>query len=235
MLSKTMEEIFSKSRPAGWVLEPDAKSLFREAGFPVPRFGWVKNIDQLNEIVSQIGFPLAAKVVSPAIVHKSEVQGVALGLNSIEEITAFYNRFNTLPAFAGILVEEMAEGVELIVGAKKDHQFGPVILVGIGGTGVEVYQDVAIRMAPLSEKDIHSMLQELKGGRLLTGYRGKEAVNMKALSDVLLLFSNYLMEIAPVIESIDLNPLLCSARGCVIADARIILDNDNIRASCKIS
>lgn len=226
MLSKTLEKIFSESREVGWVLEPDAKTVFREAGFPVPRFGWVKTLDQLDEIVMQIGFPLVAKIVSPAILHKSEVQGVALGLTSIEEVTDFYDRVSILPDFAGILVEEMSEGVELIVGAKKDHQFGPVVLAGIGGTGVEVYQDVAVRMAPLSENDIDSMLQELKGARLLTGYRGKEAVNMKALTDVLLLFSNFLLEIASVIESIDLNPLLCSARGCVIADARIILDSD---------
>lgn len=224
MLSKLMKEIFLASRKTGWILEPDAKLLFREAGLPVPRFGWAKQASELQKIATEIGFPLAAKVVSPSVIHKSDVQGVAVGINSIEELSAFYEQVSSLPDFAGIHIEEMAEGLELIVGAKTDYQFGPIVLLGIGGTGVEIYQDVAIRMAPLTGKDIDSMVRELKGTKLLTGYRGNKAINMEALSEVLLLFSELLMEIGPYIESIDLNPLLCSNDGCLIADARIMLD-----------
>ncbi len=229
MLSREMIDIFERSRTIGWVLEPEAKEFFRKAGLPVPRFGWAKDVTEAEKIAAEIGFPLAAKVVSPAVVHKSEVQGVAIGIAGIDELHAFYERVALLPEFAGIHIEEMVEGIELIVGAKIDHQFGPIVLVGIGGTSVEIYQDVAIRMAPLTQRDIDSMLGELKGGRLLTGYRGKEAVNFDDLSRVLLAFSEVLMEIAPYIESIDLNPLLCSKDGCTIADARIMLASETGR------
>ena len=229
MLSKEIEKVFLASRKAGWVLEPEAKEIFSKAGLPVPKFAWAKDKSQLESIASDIGFPLAAKVVSPSVLHKSDVQGVAVGLQSVEELTAFFNRVSELPDFQGIHVEEMGMGTELIVGAKVDYQFGPIVLVGIGGTGVEVYQDVAIRMAPLSQKDINSMLDELKGGKILTGYRGKEPINIKALSEVLHRFSELLLEMETFIESIDLNPLLCSPEGCMVADARIMLAEEFIK------
>jgi acyl-CoA synthetase (NDP forming) len=118
----------------------------------------------------------------------------------------------------------MAGGIELIVGAKIDDQFGPVILMGLGGTGVEIYQDVAIRMAPLVQPDVKSMIDSLKGRRLLDGYRGADAVDRTKLTRTLLNFSKLVMEIQDQIESIDLNPVLCSAQACVVADARIILN-----------
>jgi len=111
----------------------------------------------------------------------------------------------------------------LIVGAKIDNHFGPVILMGIGGTGVEIYQDVAIRMAPLAQADIQSMIVSLKGRKLLEGYRGGEAVNQAALTQTLLDFSKLVVDMQADIESIDLNPVLCSSDTCVVVDARIIL------------
>ena len=223
MLKNEIQSILDSSREAGWILEPDAKSLLQMAGLPVPRYGWAKEMEAVGTIAAEIGYPVAAKVVSPAVVHKTEVQGVALEINSEEELQGFYRKMSILPEFAGILIEEMLEGEELIVGATIDHQFGPIVLLGIGGTAVEIYKDVALRMAPLAPEDVSSMLQELKGGKLLSGYRGKEPINFSALTDALLSFSDLLMEITPFIESIDLNPLLCNAQGCVVADARIML------------
>jgi acyl-CoA synthetase (NDP forming) len=223
MLMQEIQSILDSSGETGWVLEPNAKTLLQMAGLPVPRYGWAKNIEAAGSIAAEIGYPVAAKVVSPAVVHKTEVHGVSLGIDSQEELQEFYRKMSILPEFAGILVEEMVEGEELIVGATIDYQFGPTVLLGIGGTAVEVYRDVALRMAPLAPEDVSSMLQELKGGKLLAGYRGKEPINISALTDAILSFSDLLMDIAPFIESIDLNPLLCSAQGCVVADARIIL------------
>ena len=111
----------------------------------------------------------------------------------------------------------------MIVGAKIDDQFGPVILLGMGGTGVEIYQDVAIRMAPLEQHDVESMIRSLRGRKLLDGYRGGEVVNRDSLVQTLVGFSRLVLDMQEIIESIDLNPVLCSATGCVIADARIIL------------
>jgi acyl-CoA synthetase (NDP forming) len=120
-------------------------------------------------------------------------------------------------------VEEMVSGTELIVGAKIDYQFGPVILLGIGGTGVEIYQDTTLRMAPLNQQDVDYMINGLKAGQLIKGYRGSEPVNLPALSSLIMTFSALVMEIEKSIESIDLNPVMCNAKRCVVADARIMI------------
>ncbi|MFH1215157.1 MAG: acetate--CoA ligase family protein [Pseudomonadota bacterium] len=223
MLNKEIIAILNRSLEHGWVMEPEAKRLFQLAGLPVPRFVWARDFPGAMEGAAEIGYPLAAKIVSPTVIHKSEVQGVAVGIGDDEALRAFYDRMSGLPDFAGILIEEMATGHELIVGAKADYQFGLVILMGIGGTAVEVYGDVAIRMAPLTGEDALSMLDELKGGKLLAGYRGKPGINREKLMEFMVGFSGLLEEISSFVESVDLNPLLCSEQGCVIADARIML------------
>jgi len=118
----------------------------------------------------------------------------------------------------------MVEGIELIVGAKVDHQFGPVILLGIGGTSAEIYRDTILRMAPINHGDIESMVRGLKAHRLLEGYRGSQPINLEELTRLMILFSNLVMNLEPHIESIDLNPVICSSKRCVVADARIILN-----------
>lgn len=235
MLNTIMIDILERSRTIGWVLEPEAKMFFKQAGLPVPRFGWAKTLPEAKAIAADIGYPVVAKIVSPEVVHKSEVKGVAVGLSNNAEISAFFEKMSAQPKFSGILIEEMVAGEELIVGASIDHQFGPVVLVGIGGTAVEIYQDVAIRMAPLVEKDVESMLGHLKGRKLLSGFRGAEAIDLGKLTEVLLGFSALLMDLEPYIESIDLNPLLCSAKQCLIADARIMLHKDFIDGSVASS
>ena len=223
MLNDSVLTIINQSRPQGWVLEPDAKTILAAYGLPAPPRAWARNLDQALLEAATIGYPVAAKVVSPAVIHKSEVQGVTAGLKNDSELSEFYQRVSGLPEFQGILVEGMAEGVELIVGAKIDHQFGPVILLGIGGTSVEIYQDVALRMAPLTEQDVTTMVGELKGSRLLNGYRGAAVIDHAALNTFLLRFSELVMDLAPEMESIDINPLFCSDHGCLAADARIML------------
>jgi hypothetical protein len=162
-------------------------------------------------------------VVSPKIMHKSDVQGVQPGIPDAEGLRNAYDRFGRLPGFEGMLVAEMLSGHELIVGAKVDFQFGPVILLGIGGTAVEIYKDTLTRMAPLKTHDVESMLACLRGGRLLTGHRGFAAVNIPKLTEMMLAFSDVVMGLADRIDSIDLNPVFCSPERCTVADARILL------------
>ncbi len=207
----------------GWVLEPQAKQLFSMAGLDVPRFAWAKAEAEALRFAREIGYPVVAKVVSPRIVHKSESNGVAVGLGTDAELSDAFRRFSEVEDFAGVLVEEMISGVELMVGAKMDYQFGPIILLGIGGTGVEIYRDITLRMAPLRSSDVESMVKGLKAGRLLKGYRGSEPINMGELTKLLLTFSDLAIELEEFIESIDLNPVICSSAACVVADARIML------------
>ena len=223
MLTDEIKDILSASRELGWVLEPEAKRLFSLAGLDVPKFMWATEIEEAVRFAQEIGYPVVAKVVSPRVLHKSDVGGVVVGIGSDEKLSESFGRFSRLEGFAGMLVEEMVSGVELIVGAKVDYQFGPVILLGMGGIGVEIYRDTTLRMAPLKEKDVESMLRDLKAHQLLEGYRGSEPVNLAKLKGMVVTFSDLAMELEGFIQSIDLNPVLCSSKRCVVADARIML------------
>jgi succinyl-CoA synthetase beta subunit len=223
MLTTEMNEILSASKEIGWVLEPQAKRLLSLAGLSVPRFFCTKKIDEALRFAEEIGYPVACKVVSPKVIHKSEKNGVELGIDSERKLRETFHRFNKIEGFTGMLVEEMVSGLELIVGAKNDYQFGPVILFGMGGVLVEIYRDIVLRMAPLSQGDIDSMMRCLKARRLLEGYRGSTPINFKELKELLVNFSNLVMDLENVFESIDLNPVICSIDRCVVADARILL------------
>jgi acyl-CoA synthetase (NDP forming) len=223
MLTKEMKEILSRSKEVGWVLEPEAKHLFSLAGLDVPRFVWARKIEEALRFVKKIGYPVVGKIVSPKVIHKSERDGVEMGIDSEEKLRETFRRFSEVEGFSGVLVEEMLLGIELIVGAKFDFQFGPVILFGIGGVWVEIYRDVILRMAPLSQRDMDSMVRCLKGHRLLEGYRGSEPVNLEELNRLLKTFSDLVMDLGRDMESIDLNPVICSSNRCVVADARIML------------
>ena len=222
-MKKGISDILSASKDVGWVLEPQAKRLFSMAGLGVPRFTMSITVEEAVRFAHEIGYPIVAKVVSPRIVHKSDRDGVAVGIDSDGELTETFTRFSRMKGFVGVLVEEMMSGVELMVGAKIDYQFGPVILLGVGGTGVEIYRDIALRMAPLREKDVESMVKGLKASRLLEGYRGSEPINLSELTGLLLTFSDLVMDLEEFIESIDLNPVICTSTKCVVADARIML------------
>jgi succinyl-CoA synthetase beta subunit len=223
MLTKEMENILLNSKENGWVLEPEAKHLLSSAGIDVTRFHWTTEIDEAIRFAEEIGYPIVGKVVSPKVIHKSEKDGVEVGIKNEEELRDTFKRFKGIESFSGMLIEEMLSGIELIIGAKIDFQFGPVILLGIGGVWVEIYRDVILKMAPLNPKDIDSMMKCLKGRRILEGYRGSEPVNLKELKRLLLTFSDLVMDLESLIESVDLNPIICSAKRCVVADARIIL------------
>jgi succinyl-CoA synthetase beta subunit len=224
MLNEEIRDILSVSQELGWVLEPEAKRLFSLAGLDVPRFILAREPGEAVRFAREIGYPVVAKVVSPRVVHKSDVGGVVVAIDSDAKLTETFRRLSRIEGFAGVLVEEMLSGVELIVGAKVDYQFGPVILLGMGGIGVEIYRDTTLRMAPLKEKDVDSMLKNLKAHQLLEGYRGSEPVNLTELKGMVAAFSDLVMELEGYIESIDLNPVLCSSRRCVVADARIMLE-----------
>lgn len=220
---QAVSRIISRSSARGWVLEPDAEHIMSLEGIPVPRFRVVHTHEEAVDAAREIGYPVVAKVVSPDVLHKSDVHGVQVGIDSDEKLIEAFDRFASIQGFTGMLVEEIVQGLELILGAQKDYQFGPMILLGIGGTGVEIYQDVTLRMAPLKPEDVALMVGSLKGRKLLEGYRGSEPVNMQKLTDTVLAFSGFIMDFQDSIESVDVNPLKCSPQDCVAVDTRIML------------
>ena len=223
MLTDEMKAVIEASRERGWVLEPDAKKLMALAGFDVPESCWAKDIKEATSFAEKTGYPVVAKIVSSEVLHKSDVGGVAVGIADKKQLAEVFERFEKIGGFVGILVEETLAGTELIIGCKVDEQFGPVILLGIGGVAVEVYKDIAIRMAPLEAKDVASMIANLAARKLVEGFRGSEPVNMELLTKTVVDFSKLVMELSRDIESIDLNPVMCSSLRCAVADARIVL------------
>jgi len=223
LVTKEMRGILAAAKDAGWVLEPEAKRLLSLAGIEVPRFAWARTLDEALEFSNSIGFPVVAKVVSPKVLHKSDVGGVDPCVDNEILLGESFERFAAMEGFAGMLVEERVSGVELIIGGKVDYQFGPVVVVGIGGVGVGLYQDTSIRMAPVRRENVEHMLHTLKAYELIEGYRGAEPVNMEELTKTILAFSDLMLELGDSIESIDMNPVMCSPTACIAADARIML------------
>ncbi len=223
MQIKKIETILKESAQRGWVLEPDAKKILSLAGITVPKSVVMKVPTDIAIVERKLDYPLVAKIVSPQVIHKSDVKGVVLGITSPEELKTVLQRFTKIKGFVGVIVEEMVKGIELIIGAKNDYQFGPMILLGMGGTGVEIYRDSSLKMAPIGEADIDAMIENLKAKKLLQGYRGADAINLVVLKKLLISFSRMTMKIDKYIESIDLNPVMCNAKACVVADARIML------------
>lgn len=227
MLSETAAAVLEESKKRGWVLEPDAKRLFADAGFDVPVSERVRSEDEAVAAGERIGWPVVAKVVSPDVIHKSDAGGVAVGIDGPGAMREVFARLSNIDGFEGVLVEEMLPGIELIIGGKIDVQFGPVVLAGMGGVGVEIYRDTAIRMAPIEEKEVDSMLDDIVASSILRGYRGAAGVDMEKLKKLIAGFSSLIVEMADLVESVDLNPVLCTEERCVIADARIILKKND--------
>ncbi len=212
----------------------EALALIAKKGLPCTAFALADGPNSASEIARQQGFPVALKISSPDIVHKSDAGGVQLNLDTSEAVEKAYDQVlsRVHSAFPeaqidGVLVNKMApRGQEVIIGMNRDPQFGPIILFGLGGVLVEIFRDVALRHPPLTREDALAMIQEIKGYRVLAGYRGQPPVDMNALADCLLAVAQ-LAEENPKIQEIDLNPVFAYPRSALVADARIIMQEEN--------
>ncbi|AEM39268.1 ATP-grasp domain protein [Pyrolobus fumarii 1A] len=214
------------------LLEHEVYELLGSYGLPIPRYKLAKSVDEAVKAAEEIGYPVVLKVVSPDIIHKSDVGGVKLGLHSPEDVKRAFNEIvdnvsKSAPGarIVGVLVQEMVpDGLEVLVGGVRDETFGPVIAFGLGGVFVEVYRDVSFRVAPLARVDALSMMREVRAWRLLEGYRGLPPRDIEAIADVIMRVSSLMMDI-PEIKELDINPLMVyeAGRGAKIADARVIL------------
>ncbi len=213
------------------LLEYQAKRLLGLHGAPVPRGErLVKTADDAVNAAEKLGGPVALKIASVDILHKSDAGGVRLNVegaaqvkDAFEEIIKGANNYDASADIAGCLISPMAEqGMELIIGTKIDDQFGPVIMFGIGGILVEVLKDVVFRVLPIARPLAWGMLEEIKAASLLNGYRGKPPVDKEAIVDLLLTVSE-VVESYPEIAEMDLNPVIVRSDGISIVDARIIL------------
>jgi acyl-CoA synthetase (NDP forming) len=211
--------------------EIESKQLIAEAGFQVVVTKQAASKQEAVAMSDKIGYPVVLKVDSADISHKSDAGGVKVGLNDANEVEAAYDEItaSTKKAFPdakvdGVSVQTMARpGIEIIMGMFKDAQFGPVLMFGLGGILVEVLKDVSFRIVPLAKRDAGEMIKEIKGHKLLEGYRGQESANISDLEEMLLKLSEF-VDKTPEIKEIDFNPVFAYQDGAVIVDARIGLE-----------
>jgi acyl-CoA synthetase (NDP forming) len=207
-----------------------AMKLMAGEGLPTPPFALAETPQAAGRIAGDLGFPAVLKISSPDIVHKSDVGGVRLSLSSAEEVEKAGNELIVAVRHAvskaqvdGLLVYKMApKGLEVIVGMNRDPQFGPILLFGLGGVLVELFRDVSLRHLPVSRDEARGMIREIRGYRVLAGYRGQPAVDEEALVDCILQVAE-IAEKHPEIQELDLNPVLAYPDGIAVVDARVIV------------
>lgn len=217
----------------GVLTEYDAKRLLEAHGGPVTPFELATTATEAERAAAGFDGPVAMKIVSPDIVHKTEADGIALDVtddaagSTFSALRANAREYDPEATIEGVLVSPMrTDGVEVIVGATHDEQFGPVVMFGLGGIFVEVFEDVTFRAAPLTEHDARSMIDEIDARAILDGARGEAPVDRSALIDVLLTVSE-LVATYPEIDEVDLNPVLARGDGAEILDASVLLASDD--------
>lgn len=225
--------VIAQARREGrtYLTEVESKELIRAAGIPTTEIGLARSRQEAVSLSKGMGFPVVLKIVSPDIVHKSDVGGVKVGLSSAAAVGRAYGDIlasvkarQPQARIQGVAVQNMARpGLEVIIGTSKDPQFGPVIMFGLGGILVEVLKDVSFRIVPIERRDARQMIQEIKAYPLLQGYRGQEPADIPYLEELLLKVSQ-LADKTPEIKELDLNPIFAYRDGAIAVDARVILE-----------
>jgi len=230
----TIDKIIAAAKKEGRtaLTEFESKAILKEAGIKTTDIVLAKTKKKAIAAAAELGFPVVLKIVSPDILHKTDIGGVKLNLNSetdvdkaYDEIIAAAKKHNPKAKIDGVSVQPMArQGIEVIIGMSKDQQFGPVLMFGLGGILVEMLKDVSFRIVPLTKRDAREMIKEIKGYPILQGYRGQEPADIKTLEDLLLKVSAF-VEKQPDIKELDINPLFAYRDGALAIDARIILES----------
>ena len=226
-----------KQTGPGWLGADDLRKVLTALGLPVVPSGVCRTAEDAARCAGEIGFPVAVKLASRAIVHKSDVGGVQLNLQNEAAVRQAFAgiqsrlaREGKRDAMDGVIVQAMIpSGVELMVGVTEDPSFGPLVAFGLGGIHVEILRDVCFRVTPLTDRDAREMVRSIRGYRLLQGYRGHPPADIAAIEELLLRVSRLVEEIPEICE-LDLNPVfaLPPGQGCLIADARIRLKDSSL-------
>jgi len=213
----------------GFVLEPDAVTYLKKYNIPYPEHEVARSDQEAAAIADRLGYRVLLKVVSPEVVHKSDAGGVLAGLETSSQVsdgfTQILDRVRAAVPNAEIkgamVCRQVPEGVEAIVGAIDDSVFGPTVMFGLGGIFAEVLQDVTFRIAPLERIDAEEMVQEIKGYPILIGVRGRPALDLDRLIDLIMAVSRMVID-QPAIKELDLNPVRLFEQGLMALDVRMV-------------
>ncbi|MCO6495245.1 MAG: acetate--CoA ligase family protein [Bacteroidetes bacterium] len=221
VINKTKIRAVIDSSQQGYLSADKVFELFDAAGINRVKQNTVNTKQEALLFADTAGFPIVMKVSGP--VHKSDIGGVVLNVNSKNEVELHFDNLMKIEGADGVIMQQQLRGVEIYMGAKKEEDFGHQILIGLGGIFVEVFKDIASGLSPLSKEEANAMLKHLKSYPIIKGIRGKEGVNEMLIVDTMLRLST-LVEIAPEISEMDINPLLGNSKQLVAVDARICLD-----------
>lgn len=199
--------------------EDEVKNILRWYGIPVPKFQVVDNIEGIK---LEVKFPVALKVCSPHILHKTDVGGIKLDIKDRHELQEVFREFKKKFPDAKFLIEEMQrKDIEVIAGLVNDRSFGMSIMVGMGGIFAEMYKDVSFRLIPIEKEDAKEMLNDLKARKIFNNFRGMK-VDVDALIDLLLTLSKFGEEYGKYISQMDLNPIFLYENGIMVIDAKLM-------------
>jgi acyl-CoA synthetase (NDP forming) len=221
--------------------EVESKKLLQAYGIPISEEAIAQTSAEAVKIAKKIGFPVVAKVVSPDILHKSDVGGVVLNINSaaevrqaFDDITKRVKKLKNKPRLEGILIaQQVKAGLELVVGASLDAEMGPVVLFGTGGVDIELLKDVALAGAPIDAAEAKQLIARTKAGVKMKGYRGRPALHEASAVKALVGLSNLIADAGTRIASIDVNPFLINSKVGVAVDGLIVLNNEAARKAAK--
>ena len=216
-----IREIIAGVKKNGYVSPDIVRQLFQCAGIPmVPEKVSAKK-EELIDFAQKVGYPVVAKVVGP--VHKSDVGGVALNIRTPEHLALEFDRMMKIEGATSIMVQKMIKGTEVFIGAKYEQRFGHVVLCGLGGIFVEVLKDVSSGLAPLTYGEAYSMIESLRGYKILAGTRGQKGINQQKYAEIIVRLST-LLRFATEIKEMDINPLLADEKEVIAVDARILIE-----------
>jgi acyl-CoA synthetase (NDP forming) len=197
-------------------------ALLREYGIPAASAERVNDTDEATAAAARIGYPVVLKTDQPGIAHKSDAGGVILGIGSAADLTAAYNDLAARLGPAALICESVSRGTELALGLIRDPDLGPLIVIGAGGTLVELIADRAVALPPLSGDEAAGLLAELKIAPLLAGARGATPANVAAIASAITCLAELASELGQDIDALDINPLICGPDGAIAVDALVI-------------
>jgi acetate---CoA ligase (ADP-forming) len=236
-----LEKMLKNANGAAALDEVASKKLLQAYGIPISKEAIAQTSAEAVKIAKKIGFPVVAKVVSPDILHKSDVGGVVLNINSaaevkkaFDDITRRVKKLKDKPKLEGILIAQQVKAdLELVVGASLDAEMGPVVLFGTGGVDIELMKDVALAGAPLDAAEAKQLIARTKAGVKLKGFRGRPALHEASAVKALVGLSNLIADAGTRIASIDVNPFLINSKVGVAVDGLIVLNNEAAQKAAK--
>ncbi len=203
------------------------KKLLEKYKIPFCQTKLAASLKEAVSFAKKAGYPLVLKISSPEVLHKTDLGLVKTDIDSLEELENAWNEItktakNGNIGMEGILVQKELSGTEIMIGMKRDAQFGPVIMFGLGGIFVEVLKDVSFRIAPVKKENALSMMKEIKGHKVLEGFRGQEPCNLDKLAEMIMALSE-LSLVEEKVKEIDLNPVIANEKGAQVVDARFLI------------